>query len=519
MRIALYVRVSTEEQESSIINQKEYIKSLYPNDEIIVYQDFGISGTKISNRNGFIQMMKDAGLKQHFISKKKCVFVSDETKEPLFNKIVTKSVTRFARNTDVLMIWKELNQKGVSVFFQDINKDTANAEDSLILNLLLTLSQEESKNISERTKFGNRATAKANKIRNNSLYGYIFDKETNSLIIKEDEAAVVRKMFDLCIQGYGYVKISQILADGGIYNPKGKPFAMSTIKNMIHNKKYCGYNVRNQWESRNLFSENHSHCRTKKENWIIQKNDRIEPIISEETWDLAQEKIKLRLLHQNTGGTVERRDTSDKIICNCCGKNFYICHSKNIGSGINSYPYYICSTKKKQGKNVCDNDNIQVKKIDLFINDLSKNYYKNIRLSNKAKLIKLQGELKKLKNRSVSEINDECEAIKSENIHNEEQLSKLIDNFLGCSDVMKKVIDKKINELELIIQNNNNKILDLERSKANVDADRVKIENKIKELKKELSKIDTVELTREELMDKIKYIKVAKGNKFIVEYL
>ena len=81
---------------------------------------------------------------------------------------------------------------------------------------------------------------------------------------------------------------------------------------------------------------------------------------------------------------------------------------------------------------------------------------------------------------------------------------------------MKKVIDKKINDLELIIQNNNNKILELERSKANMDVDKVSLENKIKELKKELSRIDTVELTREELMDKIKYIKVAKGNKFIV---
>lgn len=127
--------------------------------------------------------------------------------------------------------------------------------------------------------------------------------------------------------------------------------------------------------------------------------------------------------------------------------------------------------------------------------------------------------MKKLKNRSVKEINDECDVIKSENAHNEEQLSKLIDNFLECSDVMKKVIDKKIKDLELIIQENNNKILELERSKTNIDADKISIENKIKELKKELSKFDTVELTREELMDKIKYIKVDKGNKFIVEYL
>lgn len=519
MKIALYVRVSTEEQESSIINQKQYIKSLYPNDEVVVYQDFGISGTKISNRNGFIQMMKDAGLKQHFLSKKKFVFIADENKEPLFDKIVTKSITRFARNTDVLMIWKELNQKGVYVHFTDINKDTSSSEDSLILNLLLTLSQEESKNISERTKFGNMATAKANKIRNNGLYGYYYIKETNSLIINEEEAEVVRRMFDLCIKGYGYNKISEILASEGVFNKRGEPFAMSTIKNMIHNKKYCGYNVRNQWESRNLFSENHSHCRTKKENWIIQKNDRIQPIISEETWSLAHEKINKRLLHQNTGGTTTKRDTQGKLICNCCGKNFYVCHSRKIGSAINSHPYYICATKKKFGKNVCDNDNIKLNKIDDFIENLAKNYYKNIRLSHKAKLVKLQLELKNYKSISVIDINNSIEEINKRISHNEEQLSKLIDSFLeNSSDVMKKIIDKKIKGLELLIEEDNLKILELERKKNNIGSDKLELEKKIKEIKNELKKVDTVELTREELMEKIKYIKVDKGNSLIVEY-
>lgn len=519
MRIALYVRVSTEEQESSIINQKEYIKSLYPNDEIIIYQDFGISGTKISGRNGFIQMLKDAGLKQHFITKKKFVFVADENKEPLFNKIVTKSVTRFARNTDVLNIWRELEQKGVTVLFQDINKDTASHEDSLILNLLLTLSQEESKNISERTKFGNMATAKANKIRNNSLYGYNYIKESNSLVIKEDEAKVVRRMFDLCIQGYGYIKISQILSEEGIFNPKGEPFAMSTIKNMIHNKKYCGYNVRNQWESRNLFSENHSYCRTKREDWIIQKNERIEPIITEAIWNLAHEQVRKRLLHQNTGGSIEKRDTRNKLICNCCGKNFYICHSKKKGSSINSYPYYICANKKKNGKNVCDNDNVQLKKLDVFINDLCENYYKNIRLSNKAKLYKLQEELKAQKSKSVIDINNQVEEIRTDNLQLEEKLGRLIDNFLDSSEIMQKVIDKKIKSLEVLIHDNSNKILELERSKSCIDSDKLELEKAIRELKKELKKVDTVELTREQLMDKVKCIKVDKGNNFIVEYI
>ncbi|WP_243170820.1 zinc ribbon domain-containing protein [Clostridium algidicarnis] len=224
-------------------------------------------------------------------------------------------------------------------------------------------------------------------------------------------------------------------------------------------------------------------------------------------------------MHQNTGGTIEERDTTNKIICNCCGKNFYICHSKKIGSSINSYPYYICATKKKHGKNVCDNDNVQAKNIDAFIDDLSKNYYKNIILSNKAKLYKLQSQLKTLKSKSVVDINNECESIKAENIQHERQLSKLTDSFLDCSEVMKRIIDKKISGLELLIQENNNRILELERSKTNIDSDKLDIERKIRELKKELTKLDTVEITREQLMDKISCIKVYRGNKFIVEYL
>ncbi|MGL4989650.1 MAG: recombinase family protein [Sarcina sp.] len=518
MRIALYVRVSTDEQESSIINQKNYIKSLYPNDEVIIYQDFGISGTKITGRDGFIQMMNDAGLKQHFINKKKFVFVADESKEPLFDKIVTKSITRFARNTDILSIWKELNQKNIYVHFTDINKDTSSAEDSLILNLLLTLSQEESKNISERTKFGNMATAKANKIRNNNLFGYHYIRDTNSLVINEDEAKVVRIMFDLCIKGYGYNKISELLANDGIFNKKGKPFAMATIKNMIHNKKYCGYNVRNTWQSKNLFSENHTNVRRSKDEWIIMKNDRIEPIITEEIFNLAHEQVNYRLLHGNTGKHTTKRDTRDKIICGCCGKNFYICHSKKIGSGINSHPYYICATKKKSGKSACDNNNIQTKKIDNFIEDLSKNYYKNIRLKNKAELTRLKIKLKKYKSRSTTDINNEIEELKDIICNDENKLSSLIDSFLESSDTIKRVIDKKIKDIESNIKINNDKILELERSKNNLDNEKLEIQNKINILNRELKVVDTTELTREQIMDKIKYIKVNRNNNLVVEY-
>jgi DNA invertase Pin-like site-specific DNA recombinase len=158
-----------------------------------------------------------------------------------------------------------LEQKGVSIYFQDINKDTASSEDSLLLKLLLTLSEEESRNISERTKWGNQASAKANKIRNNELYGYEFDRDTNSLIALGDEAEVVRLMFKLCIEGNGYRIISSKLNEMNVLNRKGEAFSVSTIKNMLHNQKYCGFNVRGIWQSVGLFTEDHTSKRNKKE--------------------------------------------------------------------------------------------------------------------------------------------------------------------------------------------------------------------------------------------------------------
>ena len=134
-------------------------------------------------------------------------------------------------------------------------------------------------------------------------------------------------------------------------------------------------------------------------------------------------------------------------------------------------------------------------------------------------MYKLQADLKALKSKSTITINNEIEAIKQMNSEQEKQLDKLVDNFLECSEVMKKVIDKKINNLEITIQDNNNKILELERSKNTIDNDKLELEKLIRELKKELTKLDTVELTREQLMEKSSCIKVAKGNNFMVEYL
>ena len=511
MRIALYIRVSTdkEEQKSSIKHQREYLQSLYPNDEIQVYSDEGVTGTSTSKRKGFIKLMEDCGLEKKYVSKKKFVFVANEYKESKFDMIVTKSVTRFARNTDIAYIWRELEQKGVSILFQDINKNTSNSADSLILKIVLTLSEEESRNISERTKFGFFASAKANKIINTQLYGYEFNRQDNSLSIIEEEAEVVRKMFMLCVEGNGYRVIENKLKEEGIVNRKGNSFSASTIKNMLHNKKYCGYNMRNMWRSKGLFTENHTNVRSKRDEWIVQKNDRIEPIITEEIFNKAQKEIERRLSHSNKGKNISKRDTRGKIVCGKCGSSYLICHSSKIGSTINSYPYYICGNKKKNGKSSCDNSNMKLKVIDEYIENLGKHYYDNINIRNTLRIKQLENEIKGLEKVSDDTIKASIEGKRNEIRGYQERLEMVLSTFLdnNSSKAVEQVIAKKIEDIENKINVLEGEVEEEEKVLSNRNIEINKIKAQIKQLESEKT-VNKKELSREEVISKIDRIKI-----------
>lgn len=510
MKIAVYCRVSTdkEEQKSSLKHQKEYLQSLYPNDEVTIFYDEGQTGTNIRRRKGFQEMLLACGLKKVYTTKTKFVFELDEYRESKFDKIVTKSITRFARNTEAVTIWRLLEQKGVSIYFQDINKDTSSSEDSLLLKLLLTLSEEESRNISERTKWGNQASAKANKIRNNELYGYEFDRQNNSLIAIEDEAEVVRLMFKLCIEGNGYRTISSKLAEMNLLNKKGKPFSASTIKNMLHNKKYCGFNVRGQWQSVGLFTEDHTYKRTKKDKWIVQRNDRIDAIISEDTFEEAHKVICERLLHGNKGKNISKRDTQGKIICSKCGKSYYICHSKSLGSAINTNPYYICATKKNKGKKVCDAENLSVNEVEKYLEELRLHYYDNVELRNKFKIQQLNEELNKISNATDQEILGKIKSNTVEIKNRQASIEQLLDKFLSnATESTKKLVENRIISIEEEIsrlETDNNTLDELLRDK---EAEKNKVKHKIHILEKELL-VKHEELTRVELMNKLVSIEV-----------
>lgn len=311
-------------------------------------------------------------------------------------------------------------------------------------------------------------------------------------------------MFKLCIEGNGYRIISSKLTEMN----KLKLFSVSTIKNMLHNKKYCGFNVRGIWKSVGLFTENHTYRRTNKDNWIVQKNDRIETIILEETFKKAHEAINKRLLNGNKGKNISKRDTQGKIICAKCGKSYYICHSKTLGSAANTNPYYIFATKKNKGKAVCDAENLSLKQLEKYLEDLRVHYYDNVELRNKVKIQQLKDELKASTNATDNEVLAKIKENSLEIKYKQETIDQLLDKFVSNStESTKKLVEKKIILIEeevAKLEAENKSLDDLLRNR---EDEKNKIKHNIQLLEKELL-VNHDELTRMELMNKLVAIEV-----------
>jgi len=232
-KVAAYARVSTlqEEQSSSYDAQVDYytklIKSKPEWEFVDIYTDEGISGTNTKKRDGFNRMIADA-------LKGKIDF------------IITKSVSRFARNTvDSLVTIRELKAKGIEVFFEEQNIYTLDSKGELLLTIMASIAQEESRSISENVKWGKRKKLADGQVSlaYSQFLGY--DKHPTDrlkgLIINEAEAEIVRTIYKLFLKGKTLTAIKEELENEGYRTPKGKTeWDLSTIKSILTNEKYKG---------------------------------------------------------------------------------------------------------------------------------------------------------------------------------------------------------------------------------------------------------------------------------------
>ena len=226
-RIAVYARVSTalETQQLSLESQMVgFQKKIAENPGwqlVEVYADEGITGTSVRRRGQFLKMIADA-------------------KAGKFDTIMTKSISRFARNTvECLAFERELKEHGVNIIFEKENLDTSTAISEMLLTVLAAFAQEESRSISENLKWGIRKRYERGQFRWCATYGYRLDEEKN-IVIEPEEAEIVRMIFDLYRRGGSAPDIAEELNAAGVSSPRGKTWTPTTVLFILKSEKYVG---------------------------------------------------------------------------------------------------------------------------------------------------------------------------------------------------------------------------------------------------------------------------------------
>ena len=342
LRVTYYARVSsdTDEQLNSLDNQIAYYEDLIKRNRawtyVPGYVDEGLSGISTKKRKHFNEMIADA-------------------KEGAFDLIITKEISRFARNTlDSLQYTRELLGWGVGVFFQNDNINTLDEDAELRLTIMSSIAQDELRKLSSRVKFGHQQAIKSNVVLGNSrIFGY--QKDDKHLVIDESQAPMVRDLFRLYATGeYSMKQLETLFYEQGYRNYNGNKIAHTTMSGIISNPKYKGYYVGNKVRIVDMFTKKQKFLPP--EEWVMFKDETgeiVPAIVSEEIWDKANEVLVRRSEDvKNRQGICNHANLlTGKLYCAHCGTAYYRRESKSKDGKVNSK--WVCSNKINNGAEAC----------------------------------------------------------------------------------------------------------------------------------------------------------------------
>lgn len=375
MNIAAYCRVSTdkEDQLNSLEAQKkffaEYTKRTGDN-LVRLYADEGLSGTKIKNRKEFLQMMSDA---EHGI----------------FDMVVVKDISRFARNTvDLLQNIRKLKSLGIETQFLTANM-TSMGNSEFVLTIFGALAQEESANTSKRVKFGKKMNAEKGRVPN-IVYGY--DKTIGdyfNLSINKEEADVIRQIFQWYNnEGYGAAKISIMLNERGLKTKRGCQWSQNAICRILTNELYTGKIINGKQEVSDFLTGQ----RVDKDEteWMVVNRPDLQ-IISPEELEKAQQIMTSR----GQVFKVDKERQSNKYLfstlikCKECGWSF----RRTVRTYKNTYVRWVCSGHNGKGADSCPNA-VTVDEDELI--DVLQEYFNNLLASKKNVIHYVVGEFQRV---------------------------------------------------------------------------------------------------------------------------
>ena len=398
--VAIYARVSTEHeaQISALENQVQYyddILAKHPDWTLYdKYIDEGITGTSVKKRKSFLRMMEDA--------EKGC-----------FDLIVTREVSRFARNTvDTLQETRRLKKMGIEVYFTEDNIWTMNDEDGeLRLTIMATLAQNESKKTSMRVKAGQKISFQnAIPYGSGNILGY--DRIGKEMVINPEQAETVKLIYKLYLEGKGTRKICYELEKRGCLTSTGRShWEAANVARILHNPFYMGTIV-----YRKCFVPDYLEQKQKKNEGEVEQvivEGKHQPLVSKEDYALVQEKFKDR--YQGGKDKNHGRKDVENIWCKklkCpCGSRFnkrvyyrspksgikyvYRCHSQKVTGSV--------TTRKNRGlsiEGICDTPMVPEWKLTVMLHVLVDNFLKD-----RSKVLKLANDL--LENNVHQDINEE----------------------------------------------------------------------------------------------------------------
>ncbi len=353
-RVAAYARVSTDEEEqlNSYEAQKDYFTKLImsnPDWEFAgMYADEGITATNTNHRDDFKQMVQDA-------------------LDGKIDRIIIKSISRFARNTvDSLTTIRKLKEKGIDIYFEKENVHTLDAKGELLITIMSSLAQEESRSISENCIWGIRKRMRDGKFSLAYKHFIGYDKgEDGKLVINEEQAKIIRRIYSEYIGGKSSTAIARGLQADGIPTATGKGmWGCSQVMSILQNEKYKGDAL-----IQKTYTEDFLTHKTKKNNGELPSyyiEDDHEPIVSKEVFELAQ------VIRESKKKTNAFRKTQfgQKLVCAECGSLF----TRTTWKTTDGYhKVYRCYNKYGPKHTMCSSSHLREEEIvPIFMKALNK---------------------------------------------------------------------------------------------------------------------------------------------------
>lgn len=347
IRVAAYCRVSTDDDDQlgSFESQKLYYEEkIFANREWAsagIFADEAITGTKVDKRDGFQSMIQ------------KC-------KDGEIDLILTKSISRFARNTlDTLQYVRMLRERNIAIFFEKENINTLDMNGELLLTIMSSLAQQEVESLSVNVKMGLKMKMKRGEmIGFNGCLGYDYNPDDKTLSVNEEEADIVRFIYDMYIQGYGTTTIAKRLIELGKKNKKGEvSWHTHGVMGTIKNEKYKGDILLGKTFTTDPISKRRLANMGEEDQFYIR--DHHEAIVSREIWDRAEQIRLKRSVNKvvETTGNRERytRQYAFSSMCECAFCVDKLTRRTLHSSSKYEKPVWKCMNATKHGISNCPN--------------------------------------------------------------------------------------------------------------------------------------------------------------------